>query len=44
MVSLSYLVFRALNMETGDFCAIKQIDKALMSAKQLPGIKVSWIA
>eukprot|EP01113_Clastostelium_recurvatum_P010861 TRINITY_DN1545_c0_g2_i1.p1 TRINITY_DN1545_c0_g2~~TRINITY_DN1545_c0_g2_i1.p1 ORF type:complete len:736 (+),score=171.38 TRINITY_DN1545_c0_g2_i1:127-2334(+) len=32
-------VFRALNTETGDFYAIKQIEKGIISANQLPGIQ-----
>ncbi|EGC34518.1 hypothetical protein DICPUDRAFT_48249 [Dictyostelium purpureum] len=31
-------VFKALNTETGDFCAIKQIEKGMISEKQLPAI------
>eukprot|EP01133_Synstelium_polycarpum_P011482 gene11482-13387_t len=31
-------VFKALNTETGDFCAIKQIEKFIISEKQLPAI------
>ncbi|KAF2072313.1 hypothetical protein CYY_006368 [Polysphondylium violaceum] len=31
-------VYKALNTETGDFCAIKQIEKNIISEKQLPAI------
>eukprot|EP01132_Coremiostelium_polycephalum_P003140 gene3140-3926_t len=31
-------VYKALNTETGDFCAIKQIEKSIISEKQLPAI------
>lgn len=31
-------VYKALNTETGDFCAIKQIEKSIISEKQLPSI------
>ncbi|EGG25106.1 putative protein serine/threonine kinase [Cavenderia fasciculata] len=31
-------VYKALNIETGDFCAIKQIEKSIISEKQLPSI------
>eukprot|EP00026_Physarum_polycephalum_P013127 Phypoly_transcript_13499.p1 GENE.Phypoly_transcript_13499~~Phypoly_transcript_13499.p1 ORF type:complete len:187 (+),score=17.56 Phypoly_transcript_13499:35-595(+) len=31
-------VYRALNVETGDFIAIKQIEKAVIQAEHLPGV------
>ncbi|GAM29429.1 hypothetical protein SAMD00019534_126050 [Acytostelium subglobosum LB1] len=31
-------VYKALNTDTGDFCAVKQIEKSIISEKQLPSI------
>jgi len=31
-------VFQALNLETGDFCAVKQIEKSIIAPHQLSGI------
>lgn len=33
-------VYRALNVQTGDFIAIKQIEKAVIQPEHLPGILV----
>lgn len=38
-----YLVYRALNVHTGDFLAIKQIEKAVIQPEHLPGILVCVI-
>jgi hypothetical protein len=36
------VVVKGINIETGDFAAIKQIDKELISEDKLPGLRVQY--
>jgi serine/threonine protein kinase len=38
------VVVKGINVETGDFAAIKQIDKELISEDKLPGLRVQNIS